>query len=70
MNFEYALVQQTQSSATLAADIQAFLWWVTLPTGGQSQYFLNSPATGSLGFLPLPNSVAQLSWAQINSIRS
>ena len=68
VNFEYALVQQTQSSAALAQDIQALLWYATLPQYGQQAYFLNGPTTGSLGFLPLPNSIAQLSWAQINSI--
>jgi phosphate transport system substrate-binding protein len=68
VNFEYVLVQQAQPNTTLQQDIQAILWYATLPQYGQSPYFLNSPATGSLGFLPLPTSIAQLSWAQINSI--
>jgi len=68
VNFEYVLVNQVQPNTTLAADIQAILEYATLPQYGQQAYFLNSPATGSLGFLPLPNSIAQLSWAQIESI--
>jgi phosphate transport system substrate-binding protein len=63
VNYEYALVDQTQANPTLAADIQALLWYATLPQYGQSAYFLNQ-----VGFVPLPNSIAQLSWAQINSI--
>jgi phosphate transport system substrate-binding protein len=63
VNYEYALVQKNQASATLQQDIQAILWYATLPQYGQSSYFLNQ-----VGFVPLPNSIAQLSWAQINSI--
>jgi phosphate transport system substrate-binding protein len=63
VNYEYVLVNQAQSSTALQQDIQALLWYATLPTYGQSAYFLNQ-----VGFVPLPPSIAQLSWAQINSI--
>ena len=63
VNYEYALVRQQQTSAQLAQDIQAILWYATLPQYGQSSYFLNP-----LGFIALPPSIAQLTWAQINSI--
>jgi phosphate transport system substrate-binding protein len=63
VNYEYALVSQSQPNAALQQDIQALLWYATLPTYGQSAYFLNQ-----VGFVPLPPSIAQLSWAQINSI--
>jgi phosphate transport system substrate-binding protein len=63
VNYEYVLVSQSQPNAALQQDIQALLWYATLPTYGQSTYFLNQ-----VGFVPLPPSIAQLSWAQINSI--
>ena len=65
VNYEYALVKQHQSSSALAQDIQAFLWYTTLPQYGQSAYFLNQ-----VGFIGLPPSILQLTWAQINSITS
>jgi phosphate transport system substrate-binding protein len=63
VNFEYALVQKNQPSTTLQQDIQAILEYATLPQYGNSAYFLNQ-----VGFVPLPSSVAQLSWTQIESI--
>jgi phosphate transport system substrate-binding protein len=63
VNYEYALVNQNQPNAALQQDIQALLWYATLPQYGQSAYFLNQ-----VGFVPLPPSIAQLTWAQINSI--
>jgi phosphate transport system substrate-binding protein len=63
VNYEYALVSQSQPSTALQQDIQALLWYATLPQYGQSAYFLNQ-----VGFVQLPPAIAQLSWAQINSI--
>jgi phosphate transport system substrate-binding protein len=61
--YEYALVQTHQGNAALAADVRALLDFATLPNYGNSPFFLNQ-----VGFVPLPNSIAQLSWAQINLI--
>ncbi len=63
INYEYVMVDQTQPSQTLATDIIALLEWATLPQYGQSSTYL-SP----VGFVALPNAIAQLSWAQIESI--
>jgi phosphate transport system substrate-binding protein len=63
VNYEYVWVQQTQSSATLATDIQALLTWATSPTYGNSAYFLNQ-----VGFVPLPSTVLSLTCAQVDSI--
>lgn len=63
VNFEYVWVQKNQPSVTLAEDIQALLYYATLPQDGNSAYFLNQ-----VGFVALPPSIAQLSWAQIMSI--
>jgi phosphate transport system substrate-binding protein len=63
VNYEYALVQVHQGSQALATDVQALLDFATLPNYGNSPYFLNR-----VGFVPLPNAIAQLSWAQIAQI--
>jgi phosphate transport system substrate-binding protein len=63
VNYEYALVQKNQPNTTLQQDIQALLWYATLPNDGNSAYFLNQ-----VGFVPLPPSIDQLTWAQIDSI--
>jgi phosphate transport system substrate-binding protein len=63
VNFEYVWVQKNQPSTTLQQDIQAILYYATLPQDGNSAYFLNQ-----VGFVALPPSIAQLSWAQIAEI--
>jgi phosphate transport system substrate-binding protein len=63
VNYEFALVQLHQGNAALATDIKALLDFATLPNYGNAPFFLNQ-----VGFVPLPNSIAQLSWAQINDI--
>ena len=63
VNYEYVMVQQHQASTTLQQDIQAILWYATLPNDGNSAYFLNQ-----VGFVALPPSIDQLTWAQIDSI--
>jgi len=59
INYEYAIVSTSQSSATLAQDIQAFLYWAV--TSGTTQL-------ASVNFQPLPASVVTLSEAQIAKI--
>ena len=59
INYEYAIVNTSQSSATLAQDIQAFLYWAV--TSGTTQL-------ASVNFQPLPASVVTLSEAQIAKI--
>jgi phosphate transport system substrate-binding protein len=63
VNFEYVLVNKDQPNVALADDIQTLLYYVTLPQDGSTPYFLNQ-----VGFVPLPNTIAQLSWAQIAQI--
>jgi phosphate transport system substrate-binding protein len=60
INYEYAVVNTSQSSTTLATDLQAFLYWAL--TSGVTQ------AT-SAGFQALPSSVVTLSEAQIAKIK-
>jgi phosphate transport system substrate-binding protein len=60
INFEYAIVDTAQASATLARDIQAFLYWTI--TSGTTQL-------AAVNFQPLPPPVATLSEAQIATIR-
>lgn len=63
VNYEYAMVNRAQSSQTLATDIQAVLYYATLPQYGNSAYFLDK-----VGFVALPAPIAQLSWDQIAEI--
>jgi phosphate transport system substrate-binding protein len=60
INYEYAIVNTSQSSATLAQDMQAFLYWAV--TSGTTQL-------ASVNFQPLPASVVTLSEAQIAKIQ-
>jgi phosphate transport system substrate-binding protein len=60
INYEYAIVNSTQSSATKAQDIQAFLHWAI--TSGTSQL-------SQVNFQPLPASVVTLSDNQIAKIK-
>lgn len=63
INYEYAIVNQTQSSATTAQAIRAFLSWAIDPSHGNAPAFLNQ-----VQFQPLPASVVKLSQAQIAKI--
>jgi phosphate transport system substrate-binding protein len=63
VNYEYALVNMHQGNANLALDLRTLLDWATLPNYGNSPFFLNQ-----VGFVPLPSSIAQLTWAQIAEI--
>jgi phosphate transport system substrate-binding protein len=61
INYEYAIVNSQQSSATTAQDVQAFLNWA-LTSGNASSYL------SQVQFQPLPASVVSLSDAQIAKI--
>jgi phosphate transport system substrate-binding protein len=63
VNFEYAVVSQTQPSAAKASEIKAFLQWV-ISTGNQSSYLT------PLGFVPLPADIETLDKHQIAEIGS
>jgi phosphate transport system substrate-binding protein len=59
INYEYAIVNTAQPSATLAQDLRAFLSWAI--TSGTAQL-------GPVNFQPLPASVVSQSQAQIAKI--
>jgi phosphate transport system substrate-binding protein len=61
INYEYAVVNKTQSSATQAALLQNFLTWV-VTTGNSSTYL------SQVGFEPLPASTLAISKSLISSI--
>jgi phosphate transport system substrate-binding protein len=61
VNYEYAIVNASQGSATRARDIKAFLRWA-ITTGNAAQYL------GQVRFQPLPAEVVSLSDAQIARI--
>jgi phosphate transport system substrate-binding protein len=61
INYEYAIVNTTQSSSTQAALIKAFLNW-TITTGNTSSYL------SKVGFEPLPAGTLSTSKTLINAI--
>jgi len=60
INYEYAVVNTSQSSAARAQDLRAFLHWAV--TSGTAQL-------ASVNFEPLPSSIVTLSDAQIAKIK-
>jgi len=64
INYEYVAVQTNQSNPDIAAAMRAALLWAILPNGGNAASYLDQ-----VHFLPLPDSVAPLSKAQINQIQ-
>ena len=60
INYEYAIVNVSQISATLAQDLRAFLNWAI--SNGTAQL-------AQVNFQPLPPSVVTLSQAQIAEIK-
>jgi len=60
INYEYAIVNTSQPSVTLAQDLRAFLSWAI--NAGTAQL-------AKVNFQPLPPSTAVLSQAQIAQIR-
>jgi len=61
VNYEYAIVSTTQTSAVRAQDLRAFLGWAI--TSGAAQL-------ARVNFQPLPSSVVTLSGAQIAKIKA
>jgi phosphate transport system substrate-binding protein len=61
INYEYAVVKKTQSSAAVAAALKAFLKW-TLTTGAGPTFL------SAVGFQPLPASVKTIAENQIAAI--
>jgi phosphate transport system substrate-binding protein len=64
INYEYAIIPPKEPNATDAKAVKALLYWAIDPSGGSSPSFLDA-----VNFQPLPNSVAQLSAAQIAKIK-
>ncbi|MGC8513517.1 MAG: phosphate ABC transporter substrate-binding protein PstS [Acidimicrobiales bacterium] len=64
INYEYGIVMSQQSSSTTAQAIRAFLYWALDPNHGSASSFL-----GPVNFQPLPQSVIDLSDAQIAKIQ-
>jgi phosphate transport system substrate-binding protein len=63
VNYEYLIVNQTQSDSTKAATLRAFIYWAI--TSGQGSTYLTA-----VNFQPLPKSVVKLSETQIQKIGS
>ncbi|PZS22567.1 MAG: phosphate ABC transporter substrate-binding protein PstS [Acidimicrobiales bacterium] len=63
VNYEYAIVNTTQSNSNKAQAIRAFLDWTINPANGNSASFL-----GPVHFVPLPARVVSLSQAQVAKI--
>ncbi|MHB8567235.1 MAG: phosphate ABC transporter substrate-binding protein PstS [Nitrososphaerales archaeon] len=64
INYEYAMVSKNQNATGMAGTLRTLLAWALDPQYGNSPYFLNQ-----VSFVPLPQSVVQLSLAQINEIQ-
>jgi phosphate transport system substrate-binding protein len=63
VNYEYLVVNQTQSDSTKAATLRAFIYWAI--TTGQGSSYLTA-----VNFQPLPSKVVALTEAQIKKIGS
>jgi phosphate transport system substrate-binding protein len=63
VNYEYAIVQQKQSSTSLAQAERAFLYWALDPIHGSATNFLSQ-----VNFIPLTQGVVTLSEKQIAKI--
>ncbi len=65
INYEYAIVNATQSSQDMATAVQTVLVWAIDPNGGNTGKFLDA-----VHFLPLPDNVRKISQAQIGKIHA
>jgi phosphate transport system substrate-binding protein len=65
VNYEYAIVQRSQSNSNQAAAMRAFLDWAVDPANGSNNSFLSQ-----VGFIPLTPAVQALTVAQIAKIGS
>jgi phosphate transport system substrate-binding protein len=61
INYEYAVVKKTQSSAAVASALKAFLSW-TITTGSSATFL------GAVGFEPLPSNVKTIAQTLISGI--
>ncbi len=64
VNYEYAIVNKTQTNGTVAEDIRAYLYWA-VHTGQNATTYLDA-----VNFQPLPSAVVTLSDNQIAKIGS
>ena len=64
INYEYALVKSKQPSPATAAALRSLFEWAISRTGGNAPHFMEA-----VHFVPLPDSVAKLSMAQISQIQ-
>ena len=64
VNYEYALVSQTQPNVAMAEAVRSFLLWAISVTGGNGDNYLTP-----VGFIPLPDFIRGLSEAQIAKIK-
>ena len=64
VNYEYAIVNKSQSSATTAKAIRSLLEWAIDPSYGQSSQYL-----GQVRFDPLPVKIVTQSYKQIKEIQ-
>jgi len=63
VNYEYALVSQSQPNPATAEALRAFLLWSLSVNGGNSDAYLTP-----VGFIPLPDFIRGMSEVQINRI--
>ncbi|HVA03849.1 MAG TPA: phosphate ABC transporter substrate-binding protein PstS [Acidimicrobiales bacterium] len=63
VNYEYAIVNTNQASATTAQAMKAMLAWALDPSNGSSAAFLNQ-----VNFLPLPTSAINVAVGLLNKI--
>ena len=64
VNYEYAIVNSTQSSSSTAKDIRSLLEWIVNPKNGNSPSYLTQ-----VNFQPLPASIVTASLKQIKTIQ-
>jgi phosphate transport system substrate-binding protein len=64
VNYEYAIVNSTQSSSSTAKDIRSVLEWIVEAKDGNATSYLNQ-----VNFQPLPISIVAASLKQIKTIQ-
>jgi phosphate transport system substrate-binding protein len=64
INYEYVMVNRTQSSSAMATALRKFFTWAINPSGGSAPSFMNA-----VYFVPLPDPIASLTAAQITQIQ-
>jgi phosphate transport system substrate-binding protein len=63
INYEYAVVAESQRNTAIAEALRQFLHWAISESGGNNETYL-----APVGFIPLPNFIRGLSEAQIDKI--